>query len=63
MKLRELLEYYVGSKLELCCGDDCELITRERALSLYEETEVDYMYTSDSDGGSYITVILKEKVK
>lgn len=61
MKLRELLEYYVGSNLKLYCGDYCKLITREHALSLYEETEVDYMYTSNSDGGSYLTVILKEE--
>lgn len=60
MKLRELLKYYVGHTLELCSGDESELITRERAISLYEEIEVDYMYTSDSDGGSYLTVILKE---
>ena len=63
MKLRELLDYYVGSKLELCCGDDCELITRELALRLYEDSEIDYMYTTDLDGGSYLTVILKEEVK
>ena len=63
MTIRELLKYYVGHTLELCCGDECELMTRELALRLYEDSEIDYMYPTDLIGGSYLTVILKEEVK
>lgn len=63
MTIRELLKYYVGHTLELCSGDECELMTRELALRLYEDSEIDYMYTTDLDGGSYLTVILKEEAQ
>lgn len=60
MTIGELLKYYVGYTLEVCCEDERELMTRELALTLYEDREIDHMCPTDLVGGSYLTVILKE---